>query len=150
MCNAYPRIRIGWTQSMDYRNGFNMKILNIKIFRVFLLLSITLSLSTINAVNAASETSIAPLFDNIGQLHFPIETQSPLAQRYFEQGMILFYAFEYGEAIRSFRAATKIDPNCAMCSWGLALALGSKNGAVMNGRERDESGLAIKVARELV
>lgn len=94
--------------------------------------------------------SAAPLLDNIGSLNFSIETKVPLAQRYFNQGLTLLYSFEYGEAARSFKAALVEDPKCAMCAWGVALALSSKNGAVMNGQERDESALASKQAMKLV
>lgn len=88
----------------------------------------------------------APLFDNLGSFHREISTKIPLAQRYFDQGLILFYSFEYGESIRSFRAAVMSDPQCAMCYWGLALALGSKTDAPLNGKELQEAKAAIKSA----
>ena len=34
------------------------------------------------------------------------------------------FAFNHAESIRSFKAAQKLDPGCAMCFWGEALALG--------------------------
>ena len=34
-----------------------------------------------------------PLFDNLGTLHHPITTRDPSAQRYFDQGLRLVYAF---------------------------------------------------------
>jgi tetratricopeptide (TPR) repeat protein len=66
----------------------------------------------------------APLFDNLGNYQHGITTKSPDAQRYFNQGLVLTYGFNHGEAIRSFREAARLDPNCAMCYWGVALALG--------------------------
>ena len=39
--------------------------------------------------------SQAPLFDNLGEFHFSISTKSPLAQRFFDQGMTPFYGFEW-------------------------------------------------------
>lgn len=92
----------------------------------------------------------APLFENIGNLNYPIETHSKLAQRYFNQGLTLLYSFEYGESIRSFKAALAEDPSCAMCAWGLGLALSSKNGTVMSGRERDEAADAMRLSLKLV
>jgi len=65
-----------------------------------------------------------PLFDNLGSYHHPITTSSPLAQRYFDQGLRLVYAFNHDEATRAFRAAARLDPDCAMAQWGVALALG--------------------------
>ena len=65
-----------------------------------------------------------PLYTNLGSLHHPVSTQSPLAQQYFDQGLRLVYGFNHGEAIRSFEEAARQDPNCAMAYWGIALALG--------------------------
>lgn len=45
------------------------------------------------------------LFDNLGEHHYPISTSSPLAQRYFDQGLILSYGFNHAEAARSFHQA---------------------------------------------
>jgi tetratricopeptide (TPR) repeat protein len=66
----------------------------------------------------------APLFNNLGNYHHKITTKSSLAQRYFDQGLILTYGFNHGEAIRSFKEAARLDPSCGMCYWGVALALG--------------------------
>ncbi len=73
----------------------------------------------------------APLFDDLGDFGRPIRVGSPLAQRYFDQGLILAYGFNHAEAARSFREATKIDPDCAMCWWGLAYVLGPNINAPM-------------------
>ena len=43
---------------------------------------------------------------------------------YFDQGVRLLFGFNHAEAIRSFREAARLDPNCAMCWWGVAFALG--------------------------
>jgi tetratricopeptide (TPR) repeat protein len=74
----------------------------------------------------------APLFDNLGDHHHTITTSSPLAQRYFDQGLILAYAFNHTEAGRSFEAASRLDPNCAMAYWGMALVLGPHVNSPMN------------------
>ena len=66
----------------------------------------------------------APLFDDLGNQHRWITTSNPLAQSYFDQGLILAYGFNHKEAARSFREATLIDPDCAICFWGVALVLG--------------------------
>lgn len=65
-----------------------------------------------------------PLWDNLGDLTYPITTNNPQAQKYFDQGLRLSYGFNHEEALRSFRMAQKIDPSCAMCHWGEALVLG--------------------------
>ena len=65
-----------------------------------------------------------PLYDDLGTLHKKVTTTSPQAQRYFDQGLRLTYAFNHDEAIRSFTEGTKLDPGCAMCWWGIAYGLG--------------------------
>ena len=37
---------------------------------------------------------------------------------------MLAYGFNHAEAIRSFREAARLNPNCAMAYWGLALVMG--------------------------
>jgi hypothetical protein len=38
--------------------------------------------------------------------------------------MMLTYGFNHAEATRSFREAARLDPDCAMAYWGMALVLG--------------------------
>ncbi len=66
----------------------------------------------------------APLIDGLGATSFEITTKSAAARRYFSQGLLLAWAFEHGEAERSFREAARLDPDCAICEWGVALVLG--------------------------
>ena len=55
----------------------------------------------------------AQLFDGLGTYHRKITTRSRLAQKYFDQGMRLVWAFNHDEATRSFAKAAQIDPTCA-------------------------------------
>ncbi len=64
-----------------------------------------------------------PLYNDLGSYHFAVTTKVPAAQSYFDQGLRLVYGFNHGEAIRAFTEATRLDPNCAMCYWGIAYAL---------------------------
>ena len=73
-----------------------------------------------------------PLYDNLGELHHEISTSIPEAQQYFDQGLRLVYGFNHAEAIRSFEQAIEFDPDCAMCYWGVALALGPNINAAMD------------------
>ena len=77
-----------------------------------------------NTTAEPAAKSVAPLFEGLGNHHHPISTRSKLAQRYFDQGLTLCYAFNHAEAIRSFRGALKHDPDCAMAYWGIAYASG--------------------------
>jgi tetratricopeptide (TPR) repeat protein len=70
------------------------------------------------------ETASIPLFNNLGSYHREVTTKSPLAQRFFDQGLTLVYGFNHEEAIRSFKEAARLDPDCAMAWWGVSYALG--------------------------
>lgn len=76
----------------------------------------------------------APLFSGMGPYHREITTSDPGAQRYFDQGMVLAFGFNHAEAIRSFRAAQRLDPDCAMCFWGEALATGPNINVTADGK----------------
>lgn len=69
-------------------------------------------------------TAPAQLLSGMGSLHHPIATSSPEAQKYFDQGLTLVFAFNHDEAVRSFRRAAELDPKAAMPWWGIANALG--------------------------
>lgn len=76
----------------------------------------------------------APLFEGMGDHHHAITTSDPDAQRYFDQGLVIDFAFNHAESVRSFRAAQTLDPECAMCYWGEALALGPNINVTSNGK----------------
>lgn len=80
----------------------------------------------------AQPTAVVPLYDNLGKHHYRISTRNPQAQRYFDQGLRLYYAFNHQEAIRAFEEAARLDPMCPMCPWGVALALGPNINAPMD------------------
>ncbi len=99
-----------------------------------------------------AEKAGAPLFEGMGDFHRAITTTNPDAQKYFDQGMVLSFGFNHAESIRAFRAAQKLDPACAMCYWGEALATGpninvtSKGKAVMSPESRAAAYAAIQKA----
>jgi tetratricopeptide (TPR) repeat protein len=78
----------------------------------------TLALSKINL--RAEE----PLFEGLGSYTRKITTDSPKAQRYFNQGLAFLHGFNHGAAIRSFQAAARLDPKCGIAHWAIALACG--------------------------
>ena len=83
-----------------------------------------------NDAHAHDQTQ-APLLEGLGSWSFPISTNVPLAQRYFNQGLMLAYGFNHAEAERSFLEAARLDPSCAICFWGAALVLGPNLNAKM-------------------
>ena len=74
----------------------------------------------------------AKLLTGLGNHRQAITTRHALAQRFFDQGLSLAYAFNHAEAARSFRDAARLDPQCAMCYWGAAFVLGPNINAAMD------------------
>src|SRR5690242_12480226 len=91
-------------------------------------------------LKSASRT--VPLYQDLGSHHKPISTKVPATQQYFDQGLRFVYGFNHAEAIRSFKQAAELDPTCAMCYWGIALAYGPHVNAPMD----SASGLAAYAA----
>ncbi len=87
-----------------------------------------------------------PLYTDLGSHHHAISTTVPAAQAYFDQGLRLVYGFNHAEAIRSFRAAQRLDPSCAMCWWGEALAFGPNLNAAMDSASAVAARVAIREA----
>ena len=48
----------------------------------------------------------------------------PLAQTWFDRGLIWLFAYNHEEAIVCFEKTLEIDPSCALAHWGIAYALG--------------------------
>jgi hypothetical protein len=52
-------------------------------------------------------------------------SQRDSVRAYFNQGLAWMYGYNFGEAVLSFRKAAFFDPQCALCFWGVATALGA-------------------------
>ena len=89
-----------------------------------------------------------PLLDTLGGLDFPV-TANAAARPYFQQGLMLVYGFNHGAAVRSFKEAQRLDPDCAMCWWGEALAYGPNINAPMDPSSIDATLAAVARARAL-
>lgn len=57
-----------------------------------------------------------------GEVSFPVTTASAEAQKFINQGVAQLHSFYYFESERSFRQAAKLDPNCPMAYWGMAMS----------------------------
>jgi tetratricopeptide (TPR) repeat protein len=109
-----------------------------KIYKMFLpaLAVVMLGILNVQSASCAQKTpqedvkstavtgQIAPRLQNLGDHKFIVTTSSPRAQLFISQGIMLTYGFNHAEASRSFREAARLDPNCAMAYWGMALVLG--------------------------
>jgi tetratricopeptide (TPR) repeat protein len=101
------------------------------------------------AAGALAADVRAPLFDGMGAYRLDADTQSAIARRYADQGMVLAYGFNPREAARSFEAATRIDPECALCWWGLAWSLGPTINADMAPEDAATVAAAAQRAKQL-
>lgn len=117
--------------------------------RFILAAIIALTVATTTPANTPEDGRTAPLFDDLGNHHMAISTASDMAQRYFNQGLILTYGFNHAEAVRSFREAQRLDPACAMCFWGEAFALGPNINKPMDPADVPAAVAAVNRAREL-
>jgi len=64
------------------------------------------------------------LVTGLSDLHHPVTTHNPEAQKFFDQGLRYIFAFNHDEAARSFQHAGELDPKMAMAFWGVAEAVG--------------------------
>jgi len=85
----------------------------------------------------------------LGDYDWPVTTVSEVAQAYFDQGMQLRWAYNMPEAVRSMATARRIDPECAMCYWGEAFALGSYLNGGMTAEQAPYAHAAIEKAAAL-
>jgi tetratricopeptide (TPR) repeat protein len=98
-----------------------------------LLLALFAVVSMPLVVAAQHQHDVRPtLLSGLGAHHFAITTKSAEAQRFFDQGLALAYAFNHPEAKRSFEQAARLDSSCAMCQWGIAFVLGPNINASMD------------------
>ena len=86
------------------------------------------------------------MVEGFGSGGFQVDTDSPLAQAWFDYGVKLRWAFQHTESVRAFQKARLLDPDCGMCAWGEAWALGPNlNGG---GNDDDSRRAALKAARD--
>ena len=91
-----------------------------------------------------------PLYpEALGPYSFRISSNNEDAQRFFDQGMQLMFAFAKVDAVRSFRAAWTEDPDCAICYWGEAWAWGSYLNGPMRPPEAPHAFAAVRKALEM-
>jgi hypothetical protein len=62
-----------------------------------------------------------PAPEKLGDVSFPISCQASV-QPEFNRGVALLHSFAYKAAEQAFRGAEKLDPQCAMAHWGVAMS----------------------------
>jgi tetratricopeptide (TPR) repeat protein len=61
---------------------------------------------------------------DLGTYSFPVTTNSPEAQVWFDRGLNWVYGYNHDEAVACFQKAAECDRDCAMAYWGTAYAAG--------------------------
>jgi tetratricopeptide (TPR) repeat protein len=87
--------------------------------------------------------------NGLGGHHHPIATSNEDAQKFFDQGFALVYAFNHEEAKRAFKQASALDPKAAMPHWGVAWAVGPNYNLDLDDPRAKEAFEAIATARTL-
>ncbi|WP_426164253.1 hypothetical protein [Sandarakinorhabdus sp. DWP1-3-1] len=84
-----------------------------------------MAVSACGSGEGAGRAGVKPavLVAGLTPAHMPVSANRE-AQAFFDQGLGQLFGFDYDEALKSFARAAVIDPACAMCGWGTALALG--------------------------
>jgi len=81
--------------------------------------------------------------------HHPIVTSRPDAQRAFDRGFELVFAFNHEEAVRAFQRAAELDPNSPMPHWGIAWAVGPNYNLDIDDPRAAQAWAAMEKARAL-
>jgi tetratricopeptide (TPR) repeat protein len=119
------------------------------IVTALVLLALSPAVHAVHPKRGGKDESFPPLMDNLGDHQHKITTKDPLAQQYFNQGLRLMYGFNHAEAIRAYRAAAAIDPDCAMAQWGIALSLGPNYNLAADDQQAKDAYAAVQQAKKL-
>ncbi len=104
-------------------------------------------LFSVAAAASSTEGGEVPLLKGLDLRDFPMSSRNAEAKAYFRQGFSLLYGFNHWEAIRAFKKAQALDPTCAICFWGEAIALGPNINAPMT---EEAAPLALEAIRTAV
>jgi tetratricopeptide (TPR) repeat protein len=89
------------------------------------------------------------LLAGMGEYSWPLPGVTPQVQRWFNQGLVLAWGFNFSAAEASFREAARLDPACALCWWGVAYAAGPSVNHDMSADDRARAAEAMARAQAL-
>ena len=92
---------------------------------------------------------MAPWMNNLGNYKFHVSTKVDRAQVFINQALTLYYGFNHFESFRSFKEASRLDPECAMAYWGQALSLGPNINSPMDPSDAEVVYKAVQKALKL-
>jgi len=81
---------------------------------------ILLSLFFLVPFSLAQETHNHSAPEKLGTVLFPVSC-APAVQQQFNRGVALLHSFAYAAAEEAFQGVAKLDPQCAMAHWGMAM-----------------------------
>jgi len=84
-------------------------------------------MSAMQPVTPPASLPMPKRMTGIGNAHIAITTANPEAQIWFDQGLNLTHDFWDYEAAKAFEQSVRVDPQCAMCWWGLASAMDTRS-----------------------
>jgi len=82
---------------------------------------------------------------DLGSYSRPTST-IPVAQTWFDRGLVWLFAYNHEEAIVCFENALEADPTCALAHWGIAYAIGPNYNKPWEFFTPDEKGPALALA----
>ncbi|MGA9669812.1 MAG: hypothetical protein WBQ94_11415 [Terracidiphilus sp.] len=100
------------------------------------------NMADMQAVPPPEQLPVPEKMTGIGNSHIAIKGSAE-AQMWFDQGLSLLHDFWDYESAKAFEQAVRVDPNCAMCWWGVAQAVG------MHGEDTPYGKKALAKAAEL-
>jgi tetratricopeptide (TPR) repeat protein len=83
------------------------------------------NMSDMVAIPPPEQLPVPVKMTGIGNSHITIKANAE-AQAWFDQGLSLLHDFWDYESAKAFEQSIRVDPNCAMCWWGLAQAVGMR------------------------
>jgi len=89
------------------------------------------------------------LASGMGTGGFKVDSSSKEAQDWFNYGLALSHAFYHADAKAAMKRSVKADPNCSLCAWGEAWALGPTLNYGIDEKSREEALVAAKRAQAL-
>jgi tetratricopeptide (TPR) repeat protein len=98
---------------------------------------------------APTAASPIRLLETKGFVHKKVSTTNIEAQKYFDQGLTLLYAYNSWDAARSFKRASELDPSLAIAWWGVSAATFPRSGASDHAEKMKEAMAAIGLAKAL-
>src|ERR1700722_10465875 len=81
---------------------------------------VSLCLLFVASLSSAQEMHDHGIPERLGEVSFPI-TCAPSVQEQFNRGVALLHSFAYASAEQTFRGIARVDPQCGMAHWGVAM-----------------------------